>query len=164
MKARASLLIAFTIILARGAACSDAPMDRATLRGLKAVKAVVDAPASVAMDQAGITVAKLIAQMEQRLAKAGIPVDANAREFVGLRVSFAHGRKTDYALGLTLAVYQSVTLVRDPAIKTMAETWSGESILLVPPRQLAEAMLNTVDQLVDQFVEAYRGTNPADAK
>jgi hypothetical protein len=57
-------------------------------------------------------------------------------------------------------MYQNVTLTRDPAIKTMAETWSGESVLLVPPKMLSEAMSNTVDVLVDQFIAAYQSANP----
>jgi hypothetical protein len=135
-------------------------MDRATLRGLKAVKAVVDSPDGVALEQAGLTSVKLAAQIEQRLGKAGIAIDPNAREFIGLRVTFAHARKTDYALGLTLGVYHNVTLNRDQTIKAVAETWSGDSILLVPPRLIGEAISNTVDQLVDQFIAAYRSANP----
>ena len=134
-------------------------MDRATLRGLKAVKVVVDAPAIAGLQQAGVTGSKLVARMEQRLAKADIPVDNNAAEFVGLRVAFAHAKKKDYALALTLSMYQNVTLSRDRAVKTIAETWSGESVLLVPPKLLTEAMSNTVDQLVDQFIAAYRAAN-----
>jgi hypothetical protein len=161
MKARIPLLLVlFFTALPPGAISSDAPMDRATLRGLKAVKAIIDSPDGTAMKEAGITVEKLAAQIEQRLAKEGIPVDREAREFLGLRVTFAHARKTDYALGLTLGVYQNVSLTRDPAMKTMAETWSGESILLVPPRMLGEAVANTLDQLVDQFIAAYRSANP----
>ena len=158
MKARGLLVIPFLMLTAGGAPPSDAPMDRATLRGLKAVRAVVDAPA--AMEQAGVTGAKLAAQMEQRLTKAGIPIDRQALEFVGLRVTFAHARKTDYALAVTLSMYQNVTLTRDPAIKTMAETWSGESVLLVPPKLLNEAMSNTVNELVDQFIAAWQAANP----
>ena len=160
MKARILLLVLGLALSPRGAAPSDAPLDRATLRGLKTVKAVVDSADGVAMQAAGLTPAKLAAQIEQRLAKAGIPVDPKAIEFVGLRITFAHARKTDYALGVTLGMYQNVTLTRDPAVKTMAETWSGDSILLVPPRLLAEAVANTVDQLTDQFIAAYRSTNP----
>ena len=135
-------------------------MDRATLRGLKAVKAVIDFSDGAVMQQSGLTVGKLASQIEQRLEKEGVPVDSGAHEFVGLRVTFAHARKTDYALGLTLGLYQNVSLVRDPTMKTMAETWSGDSILLVPPRMLGEALSNTVDQLVDQFIAAYRSANP----
>lgn len=160
MKGRILPLLLFLTLSPHSGVSSDAPLDRATLRGLKAVKAIVDSPDGDALQQAGLTTAKLAGQIEQRIAKAGIPVDPNAREFVGLRVTFAHAKKTDYALGLTLAVYQNVSLSRDPAMKTMAETWSGESILLVPPRMLGEAVANTLDQLVDQFIAAYRSANP----
>jgi hypothetical protein len=160
MKAQVLAALGFLLAVPYGAIPSDAPLDRATLRGLKAVRAVVDSPDSAGLAQAGLTHAKLAAQIEQRLSKAGIPVDPNAKEFVGLRVTFAHARKTDYALGMTLAMYQNVTLAREASIKTMAETWSGESILLVPPRLVGEAMTNTLDQLVDQFVTAYKAANP----
>ena len=158
--ARTLLLVLFLTLYPRAAVSSDAPMDRATLRGLKSLRAVVDAPDGVALEQAGLTPAKLATQIEQRLAKAGITVDSNAREFVGLRLTFAHARKTDYALGLTLGMYQNVALARDASMKTMAETWSGDSILLVPPRMIGEAVSNTIDQLVDQFIAAFRSVNP----
>ncbi len=154
-----TLLPVLWLALPHGAISSDAPMDRATLRGLQGVKAVVDSPDGAAMQQAGLTASKLARQIEQRLAKAGIPVDSSAREFVGLRVTFAHAKKTDYALGLTLAMYQNVSLTRDPAIKTMAETWSGESIVLAPSRMLGEAVSNTLEELVDQFIAAWRSAN-----
>ena len=87
-------------------------------------------------------------------------MDKDAVEFLGLHITFAHGRKTDYALSLNLAMYQKVTLARDPNLKTTADTWSGESVLLTPPKLLDDAISNTVNQLVDQFVDAYLSANP----
>jgi hypothetical protein len=138
---------------------TDAPIDRATLRGLGALRVVVDI--GVELQQAGITRARLEKEVEHQLEAAGIVVDANAVEFVGLRVTAAHSKNTPYAVSLVLGLYQSVTLKRDPTLKTITETWSGESVLLVPAKLLQNVLINTVDQLVDQFVMAFRRVNPS---
>src|SRR5262249_32315866 len=136
---------------------SDAPLDRATLRGLNGLKVLVDV--GTELQQAGITTANLWPQVEQRLSKAGISVDRNALEFVGVRLSAAHSKNTPYALCVELAIYQGVSLRRDPKTKTTTETWSTQSVLLAPPKSLHEAVANTVDQLVDQFIDAFRSAN-----
>jgi hypothetical protein len=138
---------------------SDGPIERATLRGLKAIKVIVDPP-DAELQRGGVTAPKLAAQIAQRLEKDGLPVDNNAIEFVGLRVTAVHAKKKTSAICLTLGLYQNVSLVRDPAIKTTTETWSGESVVLVPPDLYSEAVADTVNQLVDQFADASRAANP----
>jgi hypothetical protein len=137
---------------------SDGPIERATLRGLKSVRVIVDPP-DEGLAGEGITTAKLIAMVEQRMQKAGLTADNSAVEFIGLRVTAAHARKKPSAVCIRLALYQNVTLVRDPKIKATTETWSGESVVLAPPGLFYEAVSNTVDQLVDQFADAYRAAN-----
>jgi hypothetical protein len=137
---------------------SDGPIERATLHGLKGVRVIVDPPDEDLAGE-GVTTAKLIAMVEQRMQKAGVATDNNAVEFIGLRVTAAHARKKPSAVCLRLALYQNVTLVRDPKIKATTETWSGESVVLAPPGLFLEAVSNTVDQLVGQFADAYRAAN-----
>ena len=84
------------------AAASDGPIERATLRGLKAVRVAVD-PHDQELKQAGITAGKLAAMVEQRLQKGGVPIDPAAVEFVGLRVTAAHSKKKPSAVCLILA-------------------------------------------------------------
>jgi hypothetical protein len=151
--------VAFLGIACSLAGASDGPIERATLRGLKAVRVAVDPPDDE-LQRAGVTAGKLAAMVEKRLEKAGVPTDKSAVEFVGLRVTAAHSRKKPSALCLMLGLYQNVTLARDPKVKATIETWSGESVVLAPPGLFFEAISNTVDQLVDQFADAYRQENP----
>jgi hypothetical protein len=157
--------IAILAWIASAAICraSDAPMDRATLRGLKAMNVAVDL-SDAEMESWGVSKAALAKQIEERLGKAGITVDRNAAEFVGLRVTAAHAKKTSYALCLALGAYQVVSLARQAGVKTIAETWSTESVVLVPPKMLDSAMRTTVDELVDQFVRAFHEANPGAAR
>jgi len=140
------------------AAASDGPIERATLRGLKGLRVAVDPP-DKELQSAGLTAGKLAAMVEQRLQKGGLTIDKDAIEFVGLRVTAAHAKKKPAAVCMTLGLYQNINLVRDATIKATVETWSGDSVVLAPPELLYEAVSNTVNQLVDQFADAYRQAN-----
>ena len=108
----------------------------------------------------GMSRGAMAARIEQRLGKSGVPIDHNAVEFLGLRVTMAHAKRTSYALCLALGMYQTVALARDASVKTSAETWSTESVVLVPPKMLEEALETTIDQLADEFLAAFRAVNP----
>ena len=138
---------------------SDAPADRATLLGLKALKVAVDSPGSE-LEAEGLNAADLQTRIEERLRKAGITVDQAAREFLGLHVMAAREVKGPYGICLSLGLYQSVSLERDQAVKTAIQTWETESVVVVRPKQVRTAMESTVDQLVDQFASAYASANP----
>src|SRR5436190_6316788 len=158
MAGRIFAALALLIVNCSQAGASDGTIERATLRGLKAVRVAVDPP-DTELQHAGITAGKLASVVEQRLEKAGLPVDKNAVEFLGLRVTAAHAKKKSSAVCLTLGLYQNVTLVRDAKVKATVETWSGDSVVLAPPELFTDAISNTVDQLVDQFAAAYRQAN-----
>jgi hypothetical protein len=142
---------------------NDNPIDRRTLHGLTALNLVVDTPEPELQDR-GLTVAAVETEFEKRLVKAGVHVNKNASEFLGVRIIAAHGKKTDFALCIMLAVYQAVSLKRDPTIASATPTWSVESVLLIPPRQFTEAWMDTVDQLVSEFVNAWQAANAEGAK
>jgi hypothetical protein len=137
---------------------NDSPLDRNTLRGLMAFNVVVDEPEQELQDR-GLTAAAVETEVEQHLLRAGLHVDKNAYEFVGIQIRAAHAKKTDFALCITLAVYQAVSLKRDPSIASATPTWSVESVLLVPPKQIAEAWMDGVDELIGQFVTAWGAVN-----
>jgi hypothetical protein len=160
MLERILVAIAFLVLVCPSGRASDGPMDRATLRGLKAVRVIVDPP-DAELQRAGVTATKLAAQISQIVTKAGLTVDNQAIEFVGLHVTAAHAKKKSSAVCLTLGLYQNVALARDATIKTTTETWSGESVVLAPPELFTDAVADTVSQLVDQFIEAFRSANPS---
>lgn len=155
---RAGLILALALAPALFAA-GDEPIDRATLRGLKAVSVVVD-PLDAELQREGLSTSVLRRQVEARLERAGITVDANAVDFVGLRVLAAQAKRTSVAISIDLGVYQTVVLARDKQTRTATETWAVRSVVLSPPKQVSESTAETVDQLVQQLITAYRSVNP----
>ena len=157
----------FPALLTSACLAGDSAMDRATLRGLKAVKVIVDPP-SPDIERQGVDREQLRASVELKLREAGIKIDNGAIEFVGLSIaSVAPGRRSSLSLkkapvSLTvgLGVYQIVTLSRDQTTKTVAETWGDERIMSAAPKGLDHELSGAVDDLVDQFVKAYRSVNP----
>jgi hypothetical protein len=140
------------------ASANDSQLERNTLRGLATFSVVVDPPESE-LQERGLTVAAIQTEVEQRLSNAGLRIDNSTSEFVGIRIIAAHGKRTDFAVCVMLGVYQAVCLRRNPTIITAAPTWTAESVLLVPPRQFREAWIDGLDQLVDQFANAWKTAN-----
>ena len=142
-------------------------MDRATLRGLKAVKVVVD-PLGSELEHEGLDANRLRETIEQKLRFASIKVDNDVNEFIGLNISFVQGgkkllsisRKTPFSLAISLGLYQVAVLTRDMATKTVVETWGVEKMSSSSGRDLDHEVSNTVDDLVQQFVKAYVSVNP----
>jgi len=162
-----SVSLALAVFLAGNGVASDTDMDRATLRGIKAVKVIVD-PAPPESERAGLDRDHLHARIEQNLRDAGITIDGDATEFVGLNITSVRGVKTNafslksspLSLMIGLGVYQVVTLSRDKTSKTVAETWSQQRVMSAAPKAAAEAVSSAVDELADEFVKAYRSVNP----
>src|SRR5437868_3348915 len=133
----------------------DGPLDRATLRGVKAIHIVVDR-LDPDLEQGGLTQDGLRSRIEERLRKAGIPVDPKAVEFVGLRVTSFVAKKGPDGLCFSLGLYQPVLLVRDQKVRTASPTWEVQTMLMVAPKPMVDSALNTADQVADQFVSAYQ--------
>jgi hypothetical protein len=141
------------------AAAGDGKLDRATLKGLKAVSVVADPPPPE-IERRGITAAALEAEMERRLNQAGIAVDRNAVEFLGLSATSTQEKKTPAAVSLALGMYQAVALVRDKEIRTATATWGASSLGLFELKTPNQAILRAVDLLVDRFIDAFQAANP----
>jgi hypothetical protein len=141
----------------RGA--GDAPLDRATLHGLKAVNIVID-QLDPAIEELGVTADALETRLLARLAAAQIPVDRTASEFIGFRITAVRGNRGPFALSLTIGLYQPVLLSRDHGTRTATQTWEVESILMADPKQVPAASFETADRLADRFAAAYKLANP----
>jgi hypothetical protein len=142
----------------------DSTRDRATLKGAKSVAVIVDTlPADLPRE--GVTEDALRARLTARLRDAGIPLDEASKEFVGLRISSIRDTRGPYAVGLNLGFYQPVTLVRDPAMRFAPPTWDADVVLMAAPKMLQRAAMESVDDLADRFIAAWRSVNgTADAK
>jgi hypothetical protein len=153
------LSIAALLATAGGLPAGDAPLDRATLRGLKAVNIVLDR-LDPELERAGVTAAAVSARLHEQLARAGIKTDPGAVEFLGMRVLQVRGGRGPYAVSLALGLYQPVLLVRDHNVKTATPTWGVETVLMADPKQVKEAALASVDELAASFAAAWRAVNP----
>ncbi len=163
---RSGLYTGFALLFwATVGAASDSSMDRSTLRGIKAVKVVVDSPAPE-VEREGISANGLRITMEQKLREAGITVDHDAVEFLGLNISSARAprkaliSKAPISLVISIGFYQTVVLSRDKTTKTVTETWGDQRVAPAASKAIEHTVDEAVDDLVSEFVTAYRSVNP----
>jgi hypothetical protein len=156
---RTTLLVVLLGVFGTSLSAGDATLDRATLRGLKAFNIVID-PLDPALEKAGVSADALRSRIDTRLRHAGIALDTNAIEFVGLRIDAMLSRRGPNGLCFSLAFYQPVALARDAKIRTATQTWDTHLMQMAPPKFMLQAAQDAVDQLADQFVTAYRSVNP----
>ena len=138
----------------------NAALDRATLRGIKAVNVVIDSVAPE-IEREGATTDGLRMRMEQKLRDAGIPIEAASTVFVALRLTSVRAGRGPFAIAATIGLYQPVTLVRDRNLKTATQTWEVETVVLADAKQVYRACMDSVDELMGHFVTAYRSVNAA---
>src|SRR5260370_24723201 len=140
-------------------AANDAPLERATLRGLPAVSVVIDT-LDKELARENLTQDALQSRMEQRLRHAGIPLGKDANVFLGLRVTQVRARRGPVAVCLSIGLYQPVVLSRDNNIRSVTQTWEVMTTLMAEPKVLYAVSMTSVDELSDRFVAAYQSVNP----
>jgi hypothetical protein len=154
-------IFVFTLLLllpsVTGAA-GDAAIDRATLKGLKAVGVVIDV-IDPEVEKFGVTRDLVLTRLLARLATDRIKVDPGAAEFLGLRITAVRSGHGPFALSMTLGMYQPVLLSRNHDVRTSTETWEVESVLLADPKILITACGESADDLIDRFGAAFHATN-----
>ncbi len=146
------------MLLGAAAFGADGQLDRATLKGLKAVNIVID-PIDSELQSQGLNADLLRASIQAKLERAGIAIDKNANEFLGLRITAARGRRMPVALCLSMGLYQGVVLTRDRDIRTATETWSVDAVASAQPKAVKDAAADLLNDLADRFVTAYRSVN-----
>ena len=154
---RSTLVLLLAVAtLAPGAGNGD--LDRATLKGLAAVNVVVD-KIDEQLEVAGVRPGAIRSRIEERLRAANITVDTSKSEFVAVRITSVRDKRGPFAAAVTLGAYQPVILSRDPKVRTATQTWEVETVFLADSKQLYRAAMETVDELTDSFVAAYRSVN-----
>jgi len=169
------MLTSFGILFAIAAsvAASDDKTDRATLRGIKEVCVIVELTGPT---QVGVPVSKdrLQTEIEGRVTASGLSINKEATACLFLHVQPlpalgrnklpALGRNNKpvglYALELSLQLMQTVSLTRDPSVKTYAPTWSVANMATLPAEDVDPAARQITVDLVDRFVQAYQSVNP----
>lgn len=140
-------------------AAGDAPLDRATLRGLQRIGVVIDV-LDPELQKLGVTRDALMNRLLKRLQGNRIAIDPAATEFAGLRLIAVRGNRGPFAVSLAFGIYQPVLLSRDRDLRTSTQTWEVETVLMAEPKMLAAACAETAGELADRFVAAYRSVNP----
>jgi hypothetical protein len=144
------------------AGAGDAPLDRATLRGVVAVNVVID-PVAPEIQKEGVTIDGLRMRLEEGLRDARIQIDTTGTAFLALRLRSVRAARGPLAIAITIALYQPVTLVRDPTVKTATTTWEVDTVILADTKQVYRACMDLADELTRRFVTAYRSVNEAGA-
>ena len=144
------------------AGAGDAPLDRATLRGVTAVNVVID-PIGPEIQKEGVTIDGLRTRLEERLREAGIRLDTTSTAFVALRLRSVRAARGPVAIAVTIGLYQPVTLVRDPKVRTATSTWEVDTVILADAKQVYSACMDSADELTGRFVTAYRSVTEAGA-
>ena len=148
-------------------ALSDSPRRRATLAGLTGVGVVVEAMDPDA-EKDGLTTSTLRTEVELKLRQAAIRVLTEAERAVAPGSPFLYLRvatmKSDgvglYAVDIDLELTQEVRLTRNPAIISLATTWSAPGwVVIIGSRNLSKVR-ETVRDVVDQFLNDYLAANP----
>jgi hypothetical protein len=155
------ILLVSMLLLAPPAtrAAGDAPLDRATLRGLKGVGVVIDV-LDPDLEKLGITRQTLLNRLLARLQADSITIDPAASEFVGLRLTTAHANRGPFAVSMTIGLYQPILLSRNHDVRTASQTWEVETVLMAEAKVLPTACDETADDLADRFAAAFHAVNP----
>ena len=90
---------------------------------------------------------------------AGIPLDTTSTAFLALRLRSVRAARGPLAITMTIGLYQAVTLVRDPKVKTATATWEVDTVILTDTKQVYAACLDSASELAGRFVTAYQSVN-----
>ena len=154
--------ILLTVLALPLGGAGDAPLDRATLRGVIGVNVVID-PVAPEIQKEGVTTEGLRTRLEERMRDAGIQLDTTSNAFLALRVRSVRAARGPLAIAMTIGLYQGVTLVRDPKVKTAAATWEVDTVILTDTKQVYAACMDSATDLAGRFVTAYQSVNDAGA-
>ena len=159
MSRRFLLTLALLMMPPATRAAGDAPLDRATLKGLKGVAVIIDV-IDGDLQKLGVTREALINRLLGRLATDRITIDPGATEFLGLHINAVRGGRGPFALSLSMGLYQPVLLSRNHDLRTSTQTWEVDTVLMADPKALVTACAETADELADRFAMAFYAVNP----
>lgn len=166
-KLRPALAAMAWLALSASVACAgDDVNDRATPRGIRTVCVVVEVIHFADVEKSRLTSSMFESDLEGALSDAGLRTDAKAIPCVYLKVRplqalAGRGKRLGlYAVDFSLDFFQTVSLARDPSVKTFAPTWSVENMATIPAGELSRAAREITADLTQKFVAAYRSVNP----
>lgn len=145
----------------------DSQFQRETLKGLQGVLVAIENIDPVAQKD-GLTKDLLQTDVELQLRKSGIKVlteeetyKTSGRPILYVKVSLLkHGAVEIYAYEIEVQLEQTVYLMRNPNIGTLAVTWDIENIGMVGTENMKTSIRGHVKDHVDKFINAYLAMNP----
>ena len=150
---------ALLLISAQAATAADSEAARPSLKGLTAFRVLVEQLGPKVEREGVLSREVLQADVESRLAAAGIPVNKDAPALLYANVAVVCDRR-NCAFNAALEVQQRVRLeLRPQAGSLIAPTWSTGVTGLVARRP--GLIRQNLREQVDQFIAAYRAANPA---
>lgn len=155
--------LALTVPLAIAA---DDANSRSTLRDVKTMSVVVEKIDPSEVQKARLSSDFLRSDLERRLSEAGIQVDPNAIPCIYVRVRplpILKGRATPigvYAIDFSVEFFQTVSLTRNPSVRTFAPTWSLVRMSTAAADDVSGAVAEILGDLEEKFISAYRSVNP----
>ncbi len=165
------LVFLVLVLLTVPAGAVDSELTRKTLVGLKGVAVVVEnMPAEMgkyepSFDKAGLTAPQIKQTVEARVRAAGIPVvsgqawlDTPGRPILYIRINAHETARYQFAYSTHVGLKQLVHLEANPALKTLAATWSMD---MTGKSDLGRLKLvsESIRFLVDRFIGAYKEAN-----
>ena len=146
----------------------DSDLTRQTLTGLKGVSVAVENPQSNIRKYAqryGLTREQMQKEIEQKLAGRGVTVlnqdkwsHTPGRPVLYVNVNTHGYQKYWYSYTINIELRQIVTLEANPAVKTLADTWSVDMAGVANIGTLGTIREN-MNMLIDKFIEAWRSAN-----
>jgi hypothetical protein len=140
---------------------SDSQVERVSLTGLPALSVVVEELGPTA-EKNGLMTASMQAEAERRLKQAGISLTPDADAYLYIHVTIADpGGALPLPYFIEVGLMQEITLPRGVKARTpfQSETWSLTRLGLVAPAGLRSAVVDRVNEFVEQFIAAYKAAN-----
>jgi hypothetical protein len=153
------VLVVALLLLPGPVWASNLREDRATLKGIAAIRVVVEKIAADA-EKEGLIQSQVQTDVAVRLREAGILVDPASVFVLYVKINtFRHASIPVYAFNIALELWQPVVLVHNPKIAHLATLWSFNSTGLVGTDRVREIRSYVIGNL-DTFINAYLEQNP----
>jgi hypothetical protein len=139
---------------------SDDEGDRRTLRGIKAVRVVVEDISDNANND-GLTVDQIRTDVELRFRRNGVAIAESGLfliPYVYVNAHLLRGPSGLYVFNCEVELNQPVVL--ESGSSRLAPTWSMSVLGSVGKEKMPQTIRDTVGDLVDRFINAYLGANP----
>jgi hypothetical protein len=137
--------------------------DKETLRGIKSMIVIIEDIRAKA-ENAGINKDMIRKDVELKLRMAGIKVvpkkEVSESSHLYVYTNIVKRGLAAFVFEVDIAFKQIVFLKRKPDLSCYAVTWDKRSASVVSETKMVRKVQDTVNHLVDEFIEDYLSVNP----